>query len=115
MRFSLKAVILTLALGSMHLAMLDLNAANKHYLFASDALSYEEGSICLRRYRLDACRANLVYLKRLRANSHGMYWMHVDRKRKVTSLKENGLEKGMHSPRKKITLQLARVANLPRK
>lgn len=94
MQLSLKALILTLAACSA----IELKAETKHYLFPADALSFEAGHICLKRYRVDSCRAQVVFLRRLRANSHGMYWMHVDRKKKVNRLKETGLEKGMHGP-----------------
>lgn len=101
MQLSLKALVLTLAACSA----LELKAETKHYLSTSDALSFGDGLLCLKRYRVDSCQTQVVFLRRLRANSHGMYWMHADRKKKVNCLKEIGLEKGMHGPRKKITLQ----------
>lgn len=93
MRLSLKALTMSLFLC----ASLELKCETNHYLCPQDALSFEDGLLCLKRYRVDSCQAQIVFLRRLRANRHGMYWLHSDRvahlEKKANCLKETGLEK----------------------
>lgn len=51
----------------------------KHYLTHVDAVAYDRGAILIQRYLLDTCGDSQVYVKRLRANKYGMYWIHSDR------------------------------------
>lgn len=93
MRLSLKALTVGLILCSC----VELKGETKHYLFNADAISFQDGHFCLKRYRLDSCRAPIVKLRRLRANKFGMYWKHIDKvdqlEKKAICLKETGLEK----------------------